>query len=143
MRCSLSSGVGRTVARGTDRTSGLDEPVEPALRVAPLPDDLLDPPRRLPAAQQAEQPLAALPVTLRDHGDPAVVEVAGLPDEPQLQRPRPGPPAETHALHATPHPGGEPNGRIVVAAHRLATLPGRDRSGAPHAGAPPPGRARP
>ena len=48
--------------------------------------------------------------TLRYHLDTPVGLIARPADQPQLQRAAAGPPAETDALDAAVHPGGEPGG---------------------------------
>ena len=54
--------------------------------------------------QEVEQPAQRRSPALGHDLDPAVAGVAGVADEPELQRLRPGPPPEPHTLHPTVHP---------------------------------------
>jgi len=47
---------------------------------------------------------------LGDHFHTTVVEVRGGSAEPEFERARTRPPAETHSLDASSHPGGHPHG---------------------------------
>src|SRR5689334_3438889 len=115
-------------------TSPLDEAAEITLRVGPLLDDLPHGARGVAAAQRREKGLARGALALRDHGDPAVGQVARRPDEAELERLRPGPPAEADTLDEPLHPHVESDD---LGAHSRATVPdpsGRmGRPGACHA----------
>jgi len=66
------------------------------------------PASRVVAVEPPEQFLTAIPVALRDYLDPAIREILGVTDQPELQRVRPHPPAEPDSLHAALDPRGQP-----------------------------------
>src|SRR6185312_5489761 len=108
-------------------TSPLAEIPEIAAGVVPAGDDLVDAAGRLAATERLEQRLAGRPVTLCDHRDPAVVQVAHRADQAELERLRPRPPAETHTLHEALHPRRQPDGVARVAHSPATLLDGRPR----------------
>src|ERR1700687_5584837 len=71
----------------------------------------------LAALQQVKQALQGVAPTLRDDLHAAVGAIGREPGQAEFERPRPGPPAETHALDIALHPGGEPDVRF---AHRYS-----------------------
>ena len=64
--------------------------------------------RRSRRFQTPEQLGAAFPGPLGDHFHPAVGEVLGRAEQPELQRVAPGPPAEADALNPAAHPDRQP-----------------------------------
>lgn len=70
-------------------------------------------------AQQGDQPVESVRRTLREDLDAAVVEVAGIADEPELQRASPDPPPEADALHAPADEQSHPLVVVVVHLHRV------------------------
>lgn len=97
----------------------LRKTVNVAARLSPVLADMLDLAWALPASQQLQQRVATGPLTLGDHLDPAVLPVGRRADQAQLQRPGPGPPPETDALH----PPGD--GRRQPCGGATHTLQGR------------------
>ena len=67
-----------------------------------------------------EQRLHGRSRSLGDDLDPAVGQVRGPADQPELERPCPDPPAEPDALHLPVHPGRQPHGRPARARSRTA-----------------------
>ena len=63
----------------------------------------------LARGQQFEQAPGAILRALRDHLDPAVVEVRRRAPKPQLPELTGSPPPEPDALHVPAHPGGQPH----------------------------------
>ena len=88
-----------TLDEAGDAASGWGEPL----------GDLPHPARRAPGAQRREQPLAGSSRPLRDDLHPAVGEVGRVPDQAQLQRPSPGPPAKPDTLYLTMNPDRHPH----------------------------------
>src|SRR5690349_9219618 len=96
----------------------LHESDEPVLGSTPgghaLPD--LAGPQVLGRAllDQGDELTDPLLVTLGDDLDASVAGVPCVADEPELERPRPGPPAEADPLHPTVHPDDRPGGTVVI-----------------------------
>ena len=138
LRCTRSS-PGRAIAvRGCEVTEAADssgepqpstKPRRPPRAVAPAARRPRPPGRaRRPPRRAVEQlPRRPRRLALRDHGHPAVGQVARLAHQAELERPRPRPPAETHALDESLHPGGEPDGDAgaVRSPSRSLTVPRR------------------
>ena len=95
--------------------SGLHEAPEAAAGGVPALDDAVDPARRARAAQGVEQALTRPTITLRNHRDPAVREVARLAHQAELQSPAPRPPAKTHALDVAVDPSRQSGRRFFHA----------------------------
>ena len=102
------SGHDRVTPSGASRAQRSTKPVSPPRGGAPALGDEVDPARACPgrAAARAARSHASSRA-LGDDLDPAVGEVGRLPTQPELERPRPGPPAEADALHAALDEGGE------------------------------------
>src|SRR5690606_1187337 len=87
--------------------SALSERAEPVRRLVPLDRDARDvagtAARGDILAEQVDQSADGGLWTLRVDLDPPVGQVAGVSDQPELERPGAGPPPESHALDPATH----------------------------------------